>query len=105
VTLNVTFFIPEDIGSPPLLFPNFCLFLSHSILFLNILFSQFTFCYRSHLFLFPFLSLFSFFLLLFFKMKFTLFLLATYRKQFSVDGREVLTDIFDTAGQEDFSAV
>ena len=30
---------------------------------------------------------------------------ATYRKQFSVDGREVLTDIFDTAGQEDFSAV
>lgn len=36
---------------------------------------------------------------------FTYFLSATYRKQFSVDGREVLTDIFDTAGQEDFSAV
>eukprot|EP00211_Chloroparvula_japonica_P009282 CAMPEP_0119136814 /NCGR_PEP_ID=MMETSP1310-20130426/22175_1 /TAXON_ID=464262 /ORGANISM="Genus nov. species nov., Strain RCC2339" /LENGTH=155 /DNA_ID=CAMNT_0007127839 /DNA_START=246 /DNA_END=713 /DNA_ORIENTATION=+ len=30
---------------------------------------------------------------------------ATYRKQFTVDDREVLTDIFDTAGQEDFSAV
>ena len=34
-----------------------------------------------------------------------LFSQATYRKQFTVDDREVLTDIFDTAGQEDFSAV
>lgn len=29
----------------------------------------------------------------------------TYRKQYTVDGEEVLLDIFDTAGQEDFSAV
>jgi len=29
----------------------------------------------------------------------------SYRKQFTVDGEECLLDIFDTAGQEDFSAV
>lgn len=34
-----------------------------------------------------------------------MFCAATYRKQFTVDEREVLADIFDTAGQEDFSAV
>mmetsp|Transcript_5849 Transcript_5849/g.8857 ORF Transcript_5849/g.8857 Transcript_5849/m.8857 type:complete len:195 (-) Transcript_5849:148-732(-) len=30
---------------------------------------------------------------------------ASYRKQFTVDGKEVIADVFDTAGQEDFQAV
>jgi len=29
----------------------------------------------------------------------------SYRKQVTVDGEECILDIFDTAGQEDFSAV